>query len=400
MKINTGALLAYLFTVTISVLFMLFLDGPGGSYLLIALAIGLFISLGVFIWTMKTLSVRVEVSEDILNKNDVLKVNVVLKKQGFLPSCLVKFSFSSSPHFSSDEKRDFCTIIFGQDDFGTEKCFTAVFFGNGKVGINGVTVSDYLGIFSYNIAGSDFLRGIRIYPEIPDISGRDSFARSLTDAVSFDDSEETSQSMVSINGVPGYDHRKYVPGDNLKLINWKLSAKRGELLVRQLEGTGGSEQVFVLVRDDLYFEESQLAAEAMLGLAMIFAKAELPLRVVLYQDDCWQDISVKNPPDLFQLRYKMTDYYIFPLKKYCAEHNCPIDSELRKIAVPDSIDGDRAVIFAPAAEEYLTAFMDKLSETGKECQAAVCTGIISDNRVRRIERDNLSIRFSDQGGAL
>ena len=400
MKINTGSLFAYLFTVVISVLFMLFLDGPGGSYLLIALTAGALISLGIFIWTMKTISVRVDISEDILNKNDALKVSVSVKRHGFMPTCLVKFGFSSSPHFLSDDKRDYCTIIFGQEEFCVEKSFTAVFFGNGKAGIGSVTLSDYLGIFSYTINNADFLNSIRIYPDIPEISGRDSFARSLTDAVSFDDSEETSQSMVSFNGVPGYDHRKYVPGDNLKLINWKISAKRGELLVRQLEGTGGSEQVFVLARDDLYFEESQLAAEAMLGLAMIFAKAELPVRVILYLDDSWQEISVKNPPDLFQLRYKMTDYYIFPLKRYCAEHKCPVDNELRKIAVPESIDGDRAVIFAPSSEEYVTVFMDKLCEQGTECQAAVCTGEITDNRIRRIERDSLSIRFSDKGGAL
>lgn len=395
MKINIKALLAYFFTIGVSVLFMLFLDGPGGSYLLIALTLAFLVSFGIFFWTKKTLTVEVSISEDILNKGDIIKVGTVLRKRGIVPTCLIKFSFFSSVHFTTEDEQGYCAVLFAQDEYSAQKSFTAVFFGNGNIGIENVVLSDFFGIFSYSVVVPDLCRSVKVYPNIPDISNRDNFARSLTDAVSFDDSEETSQSMTSINGVPGYDHRKYVPGDNLKLINWKLSAKRGELLVRQLEGTGGAEQVFVLVRDDLYYEESQFAAEAMLGMAMVFAKAELPVRVIIYMGEGWEEIAVKNPPELSQLRYKMTDYHIFPLKKYCERHKLREAPELRKIAVPDSIEGDRAVIFAPVFDSNLSTLMDRLTASGTECQAAVCIGEILDKRVRKIERDNLSVRFSD-----
>lgn len=401
MKINIGAFISYLFIIGVAVLFMLFLDGPGGSYLLTALIMALLISFGIFLWTRKTLTVEIKVSEDILNKNDTLKSVIVIKKRGFLPTAFIGFSFAVSVHFENNEKVNYSIIIFGQESYSIEKGFRAVFFGDGSIGAGDIVITDYLGLFSCTVLKSEGLtKNVKVYPDIPEINGRDDFARSLTDAVSFDDSEETSQSMVSINGVPGYDHRKYVPGDNLKLINWKLSAKRGELLVRQLEGTGGAEQLFVLIRDDLYFEESQLAAEAMLGMAMVFAKAELPVKVMVYiekngSDNPWQVFSVGNVSELFELRYKMTDYRIFPLKRYCAEHKLSNAPELRKIAVPYTVDGDRAVIFAPAYDENLSGFMERLAAEGKECQAAVCTGEIADNKTRRIVREGLSVRFSD-----
>ncbi len=395
MKLNIKNLLAYLFIVAVAVLFMLFLDGPGGSYLLIALTTAFILSFALFRWTASTISARITVSEDILNKGDNVNIKVVLNKRGVIPTAFVNFSFSCSVHFSSEGQKDFCTVIFGQDEYSVEKSFASVFFGSAYAGVDGIFISDYFGIFTYSLALPELRREIRIYPDIPEVSGRDNFARSLTDAVSFDDNEETSQSMVSINGVPGYDHRKYVPGDNLKLINWKLSAKRGELLVRQLEGTGGAEQVFVLVRDDLYFEESQFAAEAMLGLMMIFAKAELPVRAVIYINDSWQEFSVRNVPELSQLRYKMTDYFIFPLKRYCEDNKCPVDRNMRKIAVPDSVEGDRAVVFAPVYDENLRAFTDRLTALGKDCQTAVCSGEITDKNTKRIVRDNLSVRFTD-----
>lgn len=395
MKINIKALLSYIVMVGISVLFMLFLDGPGGSYLVLALIAAFIVSLCVFLWTKNTVCAQIKMSEDILNKGDIVRITLELKKKGFFPTSFIRFSFSSSIHFLSEGNMDFSTILFAQENHKTEKDFSALFFGNGSAGIKDMIISDYLGIFSCPVNDNSLYRVIKIYPDIPEISGRDSFARSLTDAVSFDDSEETSQSMVSINGTPGYDHRKYVPGDNLKLINWKISAKRGELLVRQLEGTGGAEQVFILIRDDLYFEESQFAAEAMLGMTSIFARAELPVRIVIYIGDEWCEYSVTNPSELAQLRYRMTDYYIFPLKKYCEENRISSAPELRKNVFPESVDGDRAVVFAPVNDENLSMFLDRLSVLGKEWEAAVCAGEVTGNRIRKIEHDNLSVRFSD-----
>ncbi len=405
MKIRFGALLAYIITIIISILFMLFLDGPGGTYLLIALTSAFFLSLGLFCWTIKTIKYELNVSENILNKNDYLKAVFTIKKSGFMPTVFIKFAFDSTVHFISEAKENNCIIIFGRDIFNVEKSFKAIFFGEGNIKIENLIISDYFGIFEFKCSNitstkkdSNLLKKVKVYPDIPDINGRDDFARSLTDAVSFEDSEETSQSFTSLNGFPGYDHRKYIPGDNLKLINWKLSAKRGELLVRQLEGTGGSEQIFVLIRDDLYFEESQLAAEAMLGIAMIFAKSELPLRVVIYMEnegEEWIEIPVNNVSDLFELRYKMTSYNIVHLKRLLGDESVKDVSGYRRIAIPKTVNGERVVIFAPVFDENFAAFVDGIKAEGKEYQAAVCTGEITDKKVKRIERDNLSIRFTD-----
>lgn len=394
MKINFAPFFSYIFVIAISVLFMLFLDGPGGSYLTTALILALVISLLVLLWTKKTIAVHTEVSEDILNKGDSVKVSLSFKKSGFIPTCFIKFRFAASSHFMGADDKINSVIIFGSDEYTVDSDFKAFFFGTGTLGSDEIILTDYFGIFMFKLRSADMLyRKIKIYPDIPEINSRDDFAGSLTDAVSFDDSEETSQSMISINGVPGYEHRRYEAGDSLKLINWKLSAKRGELLVRKLEGTGSTEQTFVLIRDDLYFEESQLAAEAMLGMAMIFAKAELPVRIIIYMEGSgWQEFPVANVPDLFQLRYKMTDYVIIPAVHKLGYEEARLTA---KSLYPYELDGDRAVIFAPVFDEKLTAFIAKISQSGIDYQGAVCKGMITDKKFRRIERDNLNVRFSD-----
>ena len=392
MKINIKNLAMYIFISIISVLFMLFLDGPGGTYLVVVMAAAILISTGIFFWTKSTLSFSLKLSEDILNKGENLQLEMVLKKRGFLPTAFIKFDFLNSPLFSSKETDDYCVVIFGHDEEIIRKTLTAVFFGSGRVGTDKIIISDYLGIFSFEILNKELMNGVRIYPDIPDVSGRDSFARSLTDAVAFDESEEESASSDAVCGTPGYEHRKYNPGDNLKLINWKLSAKRGELLVRKLEGTGSCEHSFALAFDNFFFPESQLAAEAMLGLASVFAKAELPLVITICLDDKWQEFNVSNAADLQQLRYEMTSYNMFPL---AANLTTEERNALRKVKYPDLSDSERAVIFAPVYGDMLIKTLDKHASGGTDCLAAVCGGDFSDDRVRKIYRESGNVRFSE-----
>ncbi len=392
MKVNVKNLITYIFIMIVSVLFMLFLDGPGGTYLVIATSAALLLSAGIFLWTRTMLTCSLRLSEDVLNKGDVLNVELILRKQGFLPTSIIRFAFSDCPFLYAEAREINTVVIFGHDEEIIEKSFKATFFGSGRTGVEKIVVSDYLGIFYYEITDRSLMQSVRIYPDIPDVSGKDSFARSLTDAVAFDDSEETTRSVDSICGTPGYEHRQYNPGDNLKLINWKLSAKRGELLVRKLEGTGNAEQVFALSFDNFYFAESQLAAEAMLGLIMNFARAELPVRVIVFIDDRWQEKPINNLGDLQQLRYDMTAYNIFPLR---AGLTATERDALRKRKIPDVPADERAVIFAPFYDEELSAVLNRISSEGTDCQMAVCGGETGDSRVRRIIFESGNVRFSE-----
>lgn len=380
---NIKNIISYLFLIAVSVLFMLFLDGPGGSYLLIAFILAGVLSISLCIYTKSTLKAELKLNENVLNKGDTVKLSLRLRKMGFIPTSFITAEFFSSVHFSSEGETKLKTVIFGRDETAFEKSYRAGYFGSGKIGVSSIIVSDFLGLLSFNIYIKNSLSEVKIYPNIPEISGRDSFARSLTDAVTFDDDEETTSAANNMNGFPGYDHRKYAPGDNLKLVNWKLSAKRGELFVRLLEGAGSAEQIFILEKRYTNIADTELAAEALLGMAMIFAKSELPLKVIMRINDAWEEIEVKNVSDLYNLRYRMTEYSIV-MTEGVAENR-----------FPPEINGERAAIFSPLYDEGLCAYLNGLMLSGKEYSAAVCAGEITDSRVRRIERDNLSIRFSD-----
>ncbi len=374
MKIKS--ILEYLALVTVAVLFMLFLDGPGGGYLLIVLVTAAVVSIGLCIYTKHNITSQLEISEDILNKGDIVQLSVIVKKSGILPTAVLTAEFFAGYNFKPKSSMKVRTVMFGHDECIFRSEYIAEYFGKGKLGLSAFSVSDFLGLCSYRIPISQSMLEVKIYPDVPEISSRDNFARSLADAALFDDSEDTTQSANGFNGTPGYEHRPYVPGDSLKLINWKLSAKRGELLVRLFENSSGAEQVFVLDKKGSDNDTNQLTVEAMLGLVAQFAKTELPVKIIVRFTDIWEEIAVQNLADAAQFRYKMASY---------AFSNDNINR------FPSSFSADRAVIFSSCADNGLIGFMEQKKSSGKNCSAAVCVGDGKD--IWKIEKDNEQIRF-------
>ncbi|MBR5088702.1 MAG: DUF58 domain-containing protein [Ruminiclostridium sp.] len=312
---NIKAWISYLLLIGLAVLYTLFLEAPGGSYLIIALVSAGILSVLLCVYTSRKLTADIEIRGDVLNRNDIAAIDLVFTNDGFLPSSFINVELFSSYHFTTVSKQNLHTSVLGKSSLRFTAEYRAEFFGKGRIGISSISVTDHLGLISLRMRLPKAIEEVKVYPDIPEVNAREGLARSLTDAAAFDESEETTQSMFAVNGTPGYEHRKYEPGDSLKLINWKLSAKRGEYYVRRLEGASGAEQTFILDKAgslnrnglDRYREE-QLTVEAMLALMMQFAKTELPSKLMIRFGNVWETIPVVTPSDVSDIRYRLTDY--------------------------------------------------------------------------------------------
>ena len=382
MTLNFKKIAAYIFVIGVALLFTLYLDAQGGCYLLIALGAAAVISIVVCIYTRNAVSAAVTVSGDILNRGDIVKVTLDIVKQGRIPSSIISAEFMSSFHFSAENapENKVKAAFFASERITFSAEYRARFFGKGKAGIACLTVTDYLGLISFRVNVSGGMAQIKVYPDIPAVNGREGLARSLADAALFEESEETTQSLFAVSGTPGYEHRKYEPGDSLKLINWKLSAKKQELFVRRLEGSSGSEQLFLLDKscsaaeeEKTAREEEQLAVEGMLGLLMQFAKSELPVKLMIRFSDSWEEISCLTPSDVSDLRYRLTDYTF---------------SRDKTGRLP-AVTAERPVIFSACCDKGLVSYLAEKSGAS----AAVSGGNEAGKEIWRILRDNEDIDF-------
>lgn len=378
--INIKKVIAYIVILGLAVLYTLFLEAPGGSYLIIALVSAALISLAICVYTKHKLTARIDVGGDILSRGDNAPVTLILEKSGIFPSAFITAELFASYHFTTSSQTSLHTAVFGSGTVRFSAEYRAEFFGKGRIGISTITVTDYLGLCSFRVNISHAVSVIKICPDIPEVSSRDGLARSLTDAAAFDESEETTQSLYAVNGTPGYEHRKYEPGDSLKLINWKISAKRGEFYVRRLEGASGAEQTFILDKagsknpDALEARhEEQLTVEAMLGLMMQFAKTELPSKLMIRISDEWQTIPCTTPSDVSDIRYMLTD----------------LEFSENEVGRLPSLPEGHCILFTPRCDALTASFV---SGYENRCAAAPSCAVPAEN-IWLITRDADDIRF-------
>lgn len=77
---------------------------------------------------------------------------------------------------------------------------------------------------------------------------------------------------------PDYEIREYIPGDELKSIHWKLSAKQGAMMVRE-RLAAGREKVNVLLPLGEKPDENDALMEALYGMCRLLLSKEYPIQL-------------------------------------------------------------------------------------------------------------------------
>ncbi|MCI7692830.1 MAG: DUF58 domain-containing protein [Oscillospiraceae bacterium] len=111
--------------------------------------------------------------------------------------------------------------------------FKASHSGINRLNLDLMTIRDFAGLFNLKIpVGQEAKKAV--LPKIVDYAGPE-----IIPSVLPSDDEDAEEGVTVVKGgLPGCEHRDYIPGDSPKRINYKLSAKRNRLLVRLDESAG------------------------------------------------------------------------------------------------------------------------------------------------------------------
>jgi hypothetical protein len=176
-----------------------------------------------------------------------------------------------------------------------------------EIGVKQIKLSDYLGLFTFR-QGEALLGTLTVYPRIVPIECFPAVAgypgESLGPAGRSHDSTENVS-----------DIRKYVSGDRLRAVHWKLSAKKEELMVRSFEQTTGLAVDLVLDASGISEDPAEgipaedRFVECAVSLAHHFATNSIPA-VLYYYSGRLVKHRLNNISD-FQLAYKMLSEAVF-----------------------------------------------------------------------------------------
>jgi len=126
--------------------------------------------------------------------------------------------------------------------------------GEHRLGPVAVTVTDSLGLVvtSGTVDATD---SVLVFPPVYRLGGPGAFARTVT---------PESQERQTFDRL-----REYVPGDPLRDVHWKSSAKRGDLLVTEYDDDRGDGELLVAARADPGHADAMAAAAATIAVGAL-----------------------------------------------------------------------------------------------------------------------------------
>ena len=315
------AFLVYIFT--------FYIDGEMGVILLAFVLFAPLVSLFFLLYARK----RVKVSftcDAYAPKGSKLPVKVTVTKTGIFPLAIVEIVPYATEIFGQNiKKRKLTMLNENRRSFTIE--LDALVGGNGEVGIKEMYSCGFMGFFKLPLKTPlPQPASIGVIPPVPEIKASSQLFRSIADVVLTSDEEEENDTamLFSANTSPGYEHREYELGDPLKRINWKLSSKKGRMMVRLDEAVASVQPVVVL---DLYRRGGIPAEQVILGeeklIRSVFGLLSLLVKQgiacnFIYRTSSGETVSesVDNPDYPDQLLLKVLAVKVIPDKRVDLSH--------------------------------------------------------------------------------
>lgn len=305
----------------ISAVFAYLINGRGGVMLIVCLLTSLALSvINILAVRKKFTFVMSEANFNSLRKKENFQVVVQLSKRSFLPTPYVEVKLRSSPNLLPKKSELFkAAVSSNKKPVNITAEYSAGYSGAGFVEIESVKMTDYLGIISFSVFKSSednrIISEFNVLPDIPMVNSTGELLKSSTDAVAFDDNDEdTGETARYGRGVPGYEHRQYVPGDPLKRINWKLSSKRDIFMVRLDEKVAVTSQKIVLdvfsekITETQQLIDNDILVEGCMCMLSSMLRQELQCQCWYWAGGFWDMVDVSDEASLNKFQEIMGGY--------------------------------------------------------------------------------------------
>lgn len=292
-----------------------------------------------------------------LQKGKHFTVRAEMTAESRLPVPFLQIGLSQDANFTPDDPRRVSSAMTADEPLLIPFGMTAQYAGNGIIAPESLFVSDYLGLFRFRLRQMPEPLKIGVIPSIPSLTGAGQMLHSVSDFVmTHDEEEEETAASFSPQNMPGYVHREYVPGDSLRRINWKLSAKRSKLMVRMDEAASAVRPTVIL---DLRPEHEperlarrEMLMEGALGFLMLLVRQGIACTMHYPTDGGWKNLLLETEDAVRSAAVEMAD------ADFIGDGNRVDPSALQEHAF---------LLYASDPDEGLSAALPALKDSGYVC---------------------------------
>ncbi len=248
----------------------------------------------------------------IIVKGEKTPYFFVLSDEDYIAYTDIRVEFLED--FSTPQNMELCRSYYlvpgEKNEYRTE--ILCRYRGEYNIGVKSVVVTDLLGLMQIRYPAMCKIT-MSVLPKITDIE-------KLTLEPLDEDAKLLRFSHKSNMEPPDCETRKYVYGDSIKLINWKISAKRRELYVRQSSDSQNSSIVFFMDMTQLRYDgytriiTEDRIIESALTTANYLVKKNVPVSVIYEQDGLMTD-NITSPEQLKEFYRKCAAI------RFCGTHS-------------------------------------------------------------------------------
>ena len=404
-------IISYILALAMTIFFALYLNATVGWFMLVALILALVLS--VFFALLTTLGVKLtcEMENCTLAKGDTCQMIITVQNKSLLPTTPIEIEVLNGAGVKSNMSHTLVSVLpFEKQTFIVT--FQAKICGPSIVGIKSVKATDYLGLFAFKVRHIPYEklhRKVAVIPDMADISPRDDkILKVMQASLHTEDGDDTIEvNSNTFGGFPGCDNREYIPGDPLKRVNWKQSAKRGKLLVRLddvlasksvnlvLDSAFWREQVEVekmaeltpymeLDKEDIPAKIAEDAIETTLGIAKTLVLSSYSVNLFVAGEKSFERFDLEDEKDIEAMRLMLSEYAFdregqkerFPkeelLDRYASFLFCtPNDYKEVYSALKEGEDASRMSVFSIIGDSKEKALGEKTVHLQKQNEKAV-----------------------------
>lgn len=317
-------LISFILCIALSLLLCIFVSGLGGLFIIILLCLSLLFSGILLAVTKKTLSVDASLSTAIASKGETMQLEITFSKTTVLPTSFIEVTLDMTPNMDTEHMRHFKVISARRDGDTVTIPIKTELCGEGTVFLSEIKLLDYMGIISSKLSPAQLSAAsasVSIMPEIRDVGVQSEVLKSTSEnaAANEDEDEESNEASMALTGVAGYEHRKYEIGDPLKRVNWKLSSKKDELMVRLDDKVLTATQDFILDYpvsqnpDKLYYQNADRIIEASLSMLSMLLMQGYESSYTYFHEG-WKTIDVTDESGIIYLQEELAGIRPTPLE--------------------------------------------------------------------------------------
>ena len=222
-------LLSYFAIVLVILIWSFYFESYEMLFLSIFLLILPILNVIVVNYSIKKIKITPVINKSIINKGEYIPIEVKVENKGLLPVVLLELKFRCQNYYQCvDKDLEFTVPIlkYGKQDYAfsikSDHC------GDVEIELVSIKFTDY---FELYYKKRNINKKIKIYI-LPMIGPIDSISISRNNIIDID-GEKYSEVKPGDDPSQVFDFREYHPGDKLHSIHWKLSARRGNYMVKE-----------------------------------------------------------------------------------------------------------------------------------------------------------------------